>query len=89
MDRRQALVDLLSRPDSPDLHHRGNRITVEGRSDRYQMLPYLAASFVQAKLTELGEREQWREDNAPLPAPDASRTTGTQTFSFSLPPSAR
>ena len=64
MDRRQALVDLLSRPDSPDLHHRGNRITVEGRSDRYLMLPYLAATFVQAKLTEFGEREQWREENA-------------------------
>lgn len=58
-DRRQALVDLLSLPDSPDLH-RGHRLTVEGRSDRYQLLPYLAASFVQAKLVELCERrEQW------------------------------
>ena len=63
IDRRQALADLLSQPDSPDLHHRGHRITVDGRSDRYRQLPYLAASFVQAKLTELGEREQWREEN--------------------------
>jgi hypothetical protein len=59
-DRRQALVDLMSIPDSPDLH-RGHRITVEGRADRYQLLPYLAASFVQSKLIELGEREEWRQ----------------------------
>jgi hypothetical protein len=61
--RRQALVDLMSLPDTPDLH-RGHRLTVEGRADRYQMLTYLTASFVQSKLVELSEREEWRGEYA-------------------------
>jgi hypothetical protein len=61
--RRQALVELMSLPDTPDLH-RGHRLTVEGREDRYQILTYLAASFVQSKLVELSEREAWRGEYA-------------------------
>jgi hypothetical protein len=60
IERQQAIIDLLSLPDTPDLH-RSHRLTVEGRQDRYQMLPHLAAVFVQAKLLDLQEREALRD----------------------------
>lgn len=44
-EKRQALIDLLSLPDTPDLR-RGHRQTVEGRADRHQMVHRLAANFV-------------------------------------------
>jgi hypothetical protein len=62
MARRQALAELLALPDSPDLR-RGFRITVEGRPDRYDQLPYLASVFVQAKLLELRERDELRSES--------------------------
>ena len=52
LERRQAIIDLLSIPDSPDLH-RGHRLTLEGRKDRYHLVPNLAAAFVQSKLLEM------------------------------------
>lgn len=55
IEKRQALIDLLSLPDAPDLR-RGHHRTVEGRSDRYRMLPHLAASFVQWHMMEMEER---------------------------------
>ena len=55
LERRQAIVELLEIPDSPDLH-RGHRLTVEGRADRFSMVRDLAAIFVQTKLLELYER---------------------------------
>lgn len=58
-ERQQALIDLLSRPDSPDLR-RGHRRTVEGRADRHLMLAGLAASFVQWHMMQL-EESQTRE----------------------------
>jgi hypothetical protein len=64
MERRQAIVDLLSLPDTPDLH-RSHRLTVEGRPDRYQLLPHLAAVFVQARLLDLQEREGLRQSTSP------------------------
>jgi hypothetical protein len=59
LERRQAIIDLLSLPDTPDLH-RSHRLTFEGKQDRHQMLPHLAAVFVQAKLLDLREREDQR-----------------------------
>jgi len=61
----------MSLPDSPDLSLRRHRVTVEGRSDRFQTLPYLASSFVQSKLIESAEREMWREgvSDAQMPRP--------------------
>jgi hypothetical protein len=56
-ERWQAVVDLLSVPDSADLR-RTHRRTCEGRPDRHRMLPYLAAAFVQTKLLEQSEREE-------------------------------
>jgi len=52
LERRQAIIDLLSIPNSPDLH-RGNRLKLEGRADRYHLVPNLAAAFVQSKLLEM------------------------------------
>jgi hypothetical protein len=62
IERRQAIVELLSMPDSPDLH-RSHRLTVEGRPDRHQLVPQLAAAFVQARLLDLREREALRESS--------------------------
>jgi hypothetical protein len=55
IERRQALIALLSLPDSPDLR-RGHRLTFEGRADRHQILPHLAATFIQQHLVDLDER---------------------------------
>ena len=56
MERRQALAQLLAQPDDPDLQ-RGHRVLLDGRPDRHEMVPYLAAAYVQSKLLELRERE--------------------------------
>jgi hypothetical protein len=53
--RRQAIADLLSLPDAPDLH-RGYRQTLEGLPDRYNWVPRLAAAYIQAKLLDMRER---------------------------------
>jgi hypothetical protein len=80
-DRRQALVDLLSLPDSPDLPMRTNKITAQGRSDRFKLLPYLASSFVQSKLIELAERESWRTDSVQtLDFPRVTHEEGYEIF---------
>jgi hypothetical protein len=50
--RRLALYELLTTPDPPDLH-RGHVQTLEGKPDRHQLVPRLAAAFVQAKLLEM------------------------------------
>lgn len=53
--RRQALCELLSEPDPPDLH-RGYVRVLEGKPDRHAQVPILAARFVQARLLEIQER---------------------------------
>ena len=57
-ERRQALFDLLSLPDPPELRHRGHRTTVEGRSNRFQQLSYLTSTFVQSKRIEWEEYDE-------------------------------
>jgi hypothetical protein len=59
IERRLALAELLARPDPPDLQ-RGHRLLFEGRPDRFERLPYLAAAFVQARLLDLRERANAR-----------------------------
>jgi hypothetical protein len=54
LEKRQALIDLLSLPDTPDLR-RGHRRTVEGRADRHLMLNQLAASFIQWHMLQMEE----------------------------------
>ena len=56
IERRQALLELLSRPDSPDLR-RGYRRTLAGCPERYALVPQLTAAFIQAKLLDLRERD--------------------------------
>ena len=55
IERRQALCQLLSLPDAPDLR-RGHRRMLEGTPDRYRLVPQVTAAFIQAKLLELRER---------------------------------
>jgi len=47
LEKRQALITLLSLPDSPDLERRGHHLTIEGRPDRHLIVPELAANFIQ------------------------------------------
>lgn len=55
LEKRQALIDLLALPDSPDLR-RGHHVTIEGRSDRHRIVPHLAAMFIQQHMVEMEER---------------------------------
>jgi hypothetical protein len=66
LERQQAIIELLDQPDSPDLR-RGNRLTFDGRPDRYRLVPYFVSAFVQARLLDLQERETCR--HAPPEAP--------------------
>jgi hypothetical protein len=56
VERRLAIADLLAQPDPPDLGRRGHRVRVEGKPDRFNLVPMLAAAFVQQKLLTLHER---------------------------------
>lgn len=53
--RRLAFHQLLAKPDPPELH-RGNVARLEGKPDRHELLPSLAAAFVREKLMELRRR---------------------------------
>jgi hypothetical protein len=49
--RRIALYQLLALPDPPELH-RGNTRRMDGKPDRHEMLPLLAAAFARGKMLE-------------------------------------
>ena len=49
--RRVAIYKLLEMPDPPDLH-RGHIARLEGKPDRHDQLPVLAAAFARGKLLE-------------------------------------
>jgi hypothetical protein len=53
--RRVAIAKLLAQPDPPELR-RGHRLRLEGKPNRFDLVPILAAVFVQAKLLALEER---------------------------------
>ena len=53
--RRLALFELLAKPDPPDLH-RGFVARLEGKPDRHELLPLLAAAFAEQKLMEIRRR---------------------------------
>ena len=55
--RRQALYELLEKPDPPELH-RGFVVRCEGKPDRFAQLPELAAAFVREKMNEIRRRPQ-------------------------------
>ncbi len=59
-EKRQALVELMAIPDTPDLRRR-HHLTLAGRSDRHLILPRLIGTFVQYHLVEMEEREAGRE----------------------------
>jgi hypothetical protein len=47
LERRLALAELLDQPDPPELRRRGHRRRLDGRSERFRLLPLLSAVFVQ------------------------------------------
>ncbi len=53
--RRLAFHELLAKPDPPELH-RGNVVRLEGKPDRLELLPSLAAAFIREKVTEMRHR---------------------------------
>ncbi len=53
--RRVALYELLEKPDPPELH-RGFVSRLEGKPDRFDVLPLLAAAFAREKLEKLRRR---------------------------------
>lgn len=55
LTRRVALYELLSMPDPPDLH-RGHSVRIEGKPDRHNLLPLLAAAFAREKVLEFRRR---------------------------------
>jgi hypothetical protein len=57
--RRLALYELLSMPDPPDIH-RGNTFRLEGKPNRHDCLPLLAAAFAREKLLEIRSRTSER-----------------------------
>jgi hypothetical protein len=59
-DRRQALSALLAEPDPPELH-RGSKLRLEGKPDRFQQLGRLANAWVQMKLVQVRERRLMAE----------------------------
>lgn len=56
IERRLAIADLLAQPDPTDLGPRRTRLCLEGKPDRFDLLPLLAAAFVQQRMLELHER---------------------------------
>jgi hypothetical protein len=55
IERRQAVYELLTLPDAPELR-RGHRRVLKGTPERHLLVAKLAAAFIQAKLLELRER---------------------------------
>lgn len=53
--RRLALYELLEIPDPPGMH-RSHVVRLEGKPDRHNQLPMLAAAFVRSKIQELRQR---------------------------------
>lgn len=53
--RRLAIAELLEQPDPPELR-RGHRMRVEGKPERFALLPALSAMYIQAQLLALEER---------------------------------
>ncbi len=49
--RRVALCQLLEMPDPPEMH-RGNMRRLDGKPDRHEQLPTLAAAFARGKMIE-------------------------------------
>jgi hypothetical protein len=77
VERRLAIADLLAQPDPPELGRRGHRMRVEGKPERFDLVPVLAAAFVQQKLLSLHERRS--EGHAPdvyVAQPAAFRSLG-------------
>jgi hypothetical protein len=62
-EKRQALIDLLSLPDTPDIR-RGHHRTIEGRPDRFRLARDLAATFVQWHKLQVEERAAEWESSA-------------------------
>jgi hypothetical protein len=72
IERRLAIAELLAQPDPPELR-RGHRLQLPGKPERFELVPVLSASFVQAKLLALHERRSEHEAFHTATQPVAAR----------------
>jgi hypothetical protein len=74
-ERRLAIAELLAQSDPPELPRRSHRVRLNGKPERYALLPWLSALFLQERLQTLEERReahlervrrniQWRSPSA-------------------------
>ena len=61
LERRLAIAELLAQSDPPELPRRGHRVRLDGKPERYALLPQLSAMFVQRRL--LAREEERCEAN--------------------------
>jgi len=68
IERRLAIVELLAQPDPPDLRRRGHHLLLDGKPNRYEMIPVLSSLFVQQRLLALEERRAAADNSTACPA---------------------
>ena len=77
VERRLAIAELLAQPDPPELGRRTHRLRLEGKPDRFDLVPQLAAAFVQRKLLFLHERRvEALASNMCVPSPAVCPSVG-------------
>ena len=57
-ERRLAIAELLAQSDPPELPRRSHRVRLHGKPERYALLPWLSALFLQEQLQALEERRE-------------------------------
>jgi hypothetical protein len=57
-ERRLAIAELLAQSDPPELPRRSHRVRLHGKPERYALLPWLSALFLQQQLQALEERRE-------------------------------
>ena len=57
-ERRLAIAELLAQSDPPELPRRSHRVRLNGKPERYALLPWLSALFLQEQSQALEERRE-------------------------------
>ena len=78
VERRMALVELLSRADPPDIR-RGHRRVLEGHPERHKQIAQIVSAYVQRHLLEIREREALRNRQ-----PEMASGTGVQAEGWTV-----
>lgn len=56
LDRAVALVELMALPDPQELSHRSHKVTQEGKPQRFEMLAWLPAVYVNQRRQDLEDQ---------------------------------